>query len=252
MDLAIIRKKFLHTPGEPEAIVAAAPVSAPAQLIIAPPDNSASIATTEIDLLQKEQFSNPATSTAANTLQLPERAVASCTPMESILAGRAAAGCDDETVLADDDISQVVSESHVEYLCFRVSDEIYGINIMDIKEIIKPREVTEVPRAPSFVSGVLSLRGMIIPIIDMRLRLGLAQNEPTGKERIIVIKNVNSLSGLMVDEVIQVVQVQHNDVEPAPPVLDGIDRDFIRGIGRSEGLLMIILNLENVADIHLY
>src|SRR6185369_14356459 len=173
-------------------------------------------------------------------------------PLEVILAGREAAGCDEDMSLVAGAESESVVEEYQEYLCFRVSDEIYGINIMDIKEIIKPREVTEVPRAPSFVSGVLSLRGMIIPIIDMRLRLGLAQNEPTGKERIIVIKNVNSLSGLMVDEVIQVVQVQHNDVEPAPPVLDGIDRDFIRGIGRSEGLLMIILNLENVADIHLY
>jgi purine-binding chemotaxis protein CheW len=140
----------------------------------------------------------------------------------------------------------------LEFLSFRVSDEIYGINIMDIKEIIKPREVTEVPRAPVFVSGVLSLRGTIIPIIDMRVRLGLAREEHTGKERIIVIKNNNSFSGLLVDEVIHVVQVPEDAVEAAPTVLDGIDRDFVSGLGRSDGRLMIILNLENIADINLY
>ncbi len=189
---------------------------------------------------------------APSSIAIPGRVVATCTPLEAILAGRIAAGCDDESVLADDGASQDVAESLLEFLCFRVSDEIYGINIMDIKEIIKPREVTEVPRAPAFVSGVLSLRGTIIPIIDMRVRLGLAREEPTGKERVIVIRNNNSLSGLLVDEVIQVVQVPPDAVEAAPTVLDGIDRDFVSGIGRSEGRLIIILNLENIADINLY
>ena len=86
----------------------------------------------------------------------------------------------------------------------------------------------------------------------MRVRLGLAREEPTGKERIVVIKNNNSFSGLLVDEVIQVVQVQLDAVEPAPAVLDGIDRDFVSGLGRSDGRLIIILNLENITDINLY
>ena len=174
------------------------------------------------------------------------------TPLEALLAGRSAAGCDDESILTEDVAGETVTESSLEFLCFRVSDEIYGINIMDIKELIIPREVTEVPRAPLFVSGVLSLRGTIIPVIDMRLRLGLARREPTGKERIIVIKISNSFSGLMVDEVIQVVKVPPDALEAAPAVLDGIDRDFISGLGRSDGRLIIILNLENIADINLY
>lgn len=173
-------------------------------------------------------------------------------PLELILAGRHSVGCDDETILADDDTGDIVAKTCLEFLCFRVSDEIYGINIMDIKEIIKPREVTEVPRAPAFVSGILSLRGTIIPIIDMRVRLDLAREEPTGKERIVVIKSNNSLSGLLVDEVTQVVQVQLDAVEAAPTVLDGIDRDFISGLCRSGGQLIIILNLVNIADINLY
>jgi purine-binding chemotaxis protein CheW len=123
---------------------------------------------------------------------------------------------------------------------------------MDIKEIIKQREVTEVPRAQLFVLGVLSLRGTIIPIIDMRIRLSLAREKPIGKERVIVIKYNNSFIGLLVDEVIKVVQIPLDAIEPAPTVLDGIDRDFVSGIGRSDGRLIIILNLENISDINLY
>jgi purine-binding chemotaxis protein CheW len=181
----------------------------------------------------------------------PERPAAYRDPIEVILAGRDAAGCDEE-LPNDEEITGSASENCLEYLCFRVSDEIYGVNIMDIKEITKTRIVTEVPRAPTFVSGIISLRGTIIPIIDMRFRLGLPREIVTGKERIVVIKHDQSFSGLLVDEVIQVVRINKENMEPAPSVLEGIDRDFVSGIGRSEGRLIIILNLESIADIHLY
>lgn len=256
MDLAKIRKKSLQSLEKVDAprLATPAPLS---DLTKQPPDAvAASFISAEADFLNNGPDPVPVVSIGEVPLQVssilsPPRAAA-CTPLEAILAGRTAAGCDDESVLADEVTTEVVAESCLEFLCFRVSDEIYGINIMDIKEIIKPREVTEVPRAPHFVSGILSLRGTIIPIIDMRVRLGLDRAEPTGKERIIVIKNNNSLSGLLVDEVIQVVQVPQDAVEAAPTVLDGIDRDFVSGLGRSEGRLIIILHLENIADIDLY
>lgn len=173
-------------------------------------------------------------------------------PLEVMLAGREAAGCDEELPLVSGDQTQTTAEEYQEFLCFRVSDEIYGINIMDIKEIIKPREVTEVPRAPSFVSGIISLRGIIIPIIDMLDRLGLQRETVTGRERVIVVKHGEAFSGLLVDEIIQVVHITSDCLEAAPAVLEGIDRDFVNGIGRADGRMIILLNLENVADIHLY
>lgn len=173
-------------------------------------------------------------------------------PLEAILAGRSAAGCDAESTDADDITPEASAESSREFLCFRVSDEIYGIDIMEIKEIIKPGNVTEVPRAPAFVSGILSLRGVIIPVIDMRIRLGLARSGQAGKERVIVVKNKNSLSGLLVDDVIQVVRVKTDSFEAAPHVIDGIKRDFINGIGRSDDRLIIIVNVEHSADIDLF
>lgn len=252
MDLAKIRKKSLQTPQEPvneqftPAITVKEPLDTVLDAILAP------AAVAPVSLNVSPEPVNPAPSLAFLATPHTEQMVMTCTPLEAILAGRDAAGCNDEAILADDTDIQVAAEAVLEFLCVRVSDEIYGINIMDIKEIIKPREVTEVPRAPDFVSGVLSLRGTIIPIIDMRIRLGLAHDEPTGKERIVVIKNSNSFSGLLVDEVIQVVQVLQSAVEAAPTVLDGIDRDFVSGIGRSDSRLIIILNLENIADINLY
>ncbi len=256
MDLAKIRKKSLLAPTERADIVFAAPPSSP-ELINNPhkaiPDASA---TTGMDFFQHEQYSSPVASIETTpqlfSVMYPEGIVAACTPLEAILAGRIAVGCDDEPIAAENGTNQLFAESCLEFLCFRIYDEIYGINIMEIKEIIKPREVTEVPRAPVFVSGILSLRGVIIPIIDMRVRLNLARNELSGKERVVVIKNNNSFSGLLVDEVIQVVKVQLDAVESAPAFLGGIDRDFISGLGRSDGRLIIILNLENVANINLY
>src|SRR5450631_1237560 len=92
-------------------------------------------------------------------------------PLATILAGREAAGCGENQPFESEDQTAIKQSNYQEFLCFKVSDEVYGVDIMDIKELIKPREVTEVPRAPSFVSGIISLRGVIIPIIDMLDRL---------------------------------------------------------------------------------
>jgi purine-binding chemotaxis protein CheW len=173
-------------------------------------------------------------------------------PLEVILAGREAAGYDEDQSMVSRGQSETIVNEYQEYLCFRVSDEIYGINIMDIKEIIKPREVTEVPHAPSFVSGIISLRGIIIPIIDMLDRLGLPSATVTGRERVIVVRHGEAFSGLLVDEIIQVVHITKDCLEAAPAVLEGIDRDFVNGIGRADGRMIILLNLETIADIHLF
>jgi len=173
-------------------------------------------------------------------------------PLETIMAGRETAGCGDSLPLMSD--AQTVSKEDIyqKFLCFKVSNEVYGIDIMDIKELIKPREVTEVPRAPSFVSGIISLRGVIIPIIDLLDRLSLARAEATGRERVVVVRQGESFCGLLVDEIIQVVRIAKDDIEAAPTVLEGIDRDFVTGIGRADDRMVILLNLTNIIDIHLY
>lgn len=139
-----------------------------------------------------------------------------------------------------------------EYLCFRVADEEYALNIMAIKEIIKPRDVTEVPRMPAFIAGVISLRGVIIPVMDMRLRLSLPVREATGRERIVVLRTAAGFCGVLVDEVVQVAKIQKGDIEPPPAVLEEIDRDFVRGLGHFDNRMLILLNLDTLIDIGIH
>lgn len=167
-------------------------------------------------------------------------------PAAVILKGRESAAFNQEGAQQDE-----VAAASVELLCFRVASEEYAISIMDIKEIIKPREVTEVPRVPSFVRGILSLRGNIIPIFDMRVRLGLTGGTPSERERVVVVKRQSGFAGVLVDEVVQVVRIAQGGIEPPPVVLEGIDREFVLGIGRVSGRMLILLDMEKVLDVAL-
>ena len=166
-------------------------------------------------------------------------------PAAVILRGRESASSQEIAREADQ------AEASLELLCFRVATEDYAISIMDIKEIIKPREVTEVPRVPPFVRGILSLRGIIIPVFDMRLRLGLPAGERSERERIVVVKRQGGFCGVLVDQVVQVVRIAEAKLEAPPVVLEGIDREFVLGIGRVAGRMLILLDMEKVLDISL-
>ncbi|GFO56689.1 hypothetical protein GMSM_36960 [Geomonas sp. Red276] len=167
-------------------------------------------------------------------------------PASVILKGRETAAEDDDGLLGEE-----AASATLELLCFRVADEEYAISIMDIKEIIKPREVTEVPRVPAFVRGILSLRGIIIPIFDIRLRLGLPAAVHSERERVIVVNRSEGFCGVLVDEVVQVVRVGEGSIEPPPVVLEGIDREFVQGIGRVGGRMLILLDMMKVLDVSL-
>jgi len=171
-------------------------------------------------------------------------------PLSILLAGRQAAT--EGAELQVDEEWGHASDEVEEYLCFKVADEEYALSIMSIKEIIKPRELTEVPRMPGFVSGVISLRGVIIPIMDMRLRLSLPVKKSTGRERILVLKTSDGLCGVLVDEVIQVVRIAASAIEGPPVILEGVDREFVMGLGRYDNRMLILLNLESILDLNVH
>ena len=171
-------------------------------------------------------------------------------PMETILSGRESAAASEEH--PDSQSGAYAAEEVEEYLCFRVAHEEYAISIMAIKEIVKPRDVTEVPRMPPFITGVISLRGVIIPVMDMRLRLSLPVSAAAGKERIIVLRKDSGFCGVLVDEVIQVARINKSALEDPPAVLDGIDRDFVTGLGHYDNRLLILLNLATILDIGIH
>jgi len=135
-----------------------------------------------------------------------------------------------------------------EFLAFVVSGEEYAVDIMMVKEIIRPIPITYVPRAPRDVKGIISLRGTIVPIIDLPCRLGLKDTVQGKMSRIIVISLVTGLMGFMVDSVTEVVKIKESSIEPPPSTLIGGPAKCLRGIGRFKDRMIIIMNVEKTLD----
>ncbi|MFV1951588.1 MAG: chemotaxis protein CheW [Nitrospinota bacterium] len=140
-------------------------------------------------------------------------------------------------------------DNKTRYLCFILSDEEYAIDIEDIKEIINVQEITEVPGAPEYIKGIISLRGVIITIFDFRKRLGFQEKEYGKDARIIVVSVDNAQIGILVDSVTEVLQISEREVEPPPPVIGGIEAEYLKGIGRVKGRIVILLNLNKALKV---
>jgi len=143
---------------------------------------------------------------------------------------------------------QVEKEANLtELLSFRLGQEIYAIPLIRIQQIIKSRPVTLVPGAPSYILGIISLRGMVMPVFDLRRRIGLPSAEPTRQTRIIVIKlSEEMVAGVLVDQVMEVARVPADSIEPTPAVFSGIEGEFLEGIARHKNQMLIVLNLSQV------
>jgi purine-binding chemotaxis protein CheW len=135
-------------------------------------------------------------------------------------------------------------------LTFTVGGETYGVDILSIREIIKVRETTEVPRTPRFLLGVISVRGVVIPVVDLRLRLRLPATPPTRAARILVVVKDGDPFGLLVDSVTGVVRLAESEIETPPSTLAPSEGNFIAGIGRHRAgrrdRMVILLNLAQV------
>jgi purine-binding chemotaxis protein CheW len=140
-------------------------------------------------------------------------------------------------------------EEMLQLLTFMLGGEEYALNIMDIKEIIRPRESTEVPRAPEYILGIISLRGTIIPIFNVNKRLSLSPGEKGPQNRIVVVRSREHLFGLHVDSVVQVMDLPISSIEPPPEILGGVEGEFLRGVGKIDERLIILLNLTRVLAI---
>ncbi|HET6465797.1 MAG TPA: chemotaxis protein CheW [Nitrospiria bacterium] len=128
-------------------------------------------------------------------------------------------------------------------MAFQLADEEYAIDILKIKEIIRSLEITHVPRRPPVIKGVISLRGTIIPIYDLRTRLGLTESPPTRNSRILVVELDKGMIGIIADRVTEVVKIKEKDVEPPPATGDGMTAGHLKGVTRINGRLIILLNL---------
>ncbi len=134
----------------------------------------------------------------------------------------------------------------LQLVTFSIGEEEFGVEILKVREIIRMLEITRVPRAPEFVEGVINLRGSVIPILDLRKRFGLVSKDNDKDTRIVVINIHNMTVGFIVDSVSQVLRIPANTVEPPPPVVAGLDSEYIEGVGKLEDRLLILLDLDRL------
>jgi purine-binding chemotaxis protein CheW len=129
-----------------------------------------------------------------------------------------------------------VNDEALAQLCtFRVGGEDYALDIMRVREIIPPAPVTKVPRAPPFVEGVVRLRGEVIPVLDVRRRLGLPMTPPTRKTKYLIVSVAGRRLGLVVDEVTEVLRIPRSQLRPPPALFDGGGPRFFLGVCGGEG-----------------
>lgn len=131
----------------------------------------------------------------------------------------------------------------LELLCFTLAEEEYAVDIEGVWEIVRMRTATEIPRVPSFIKGIISLRGAIVPVVDLRLRLGFeAPESPLPSAKIIVASFDGKTVGMAVDAVTSKVRVSPSDVDPPPAVLGKSEAGFLLGVCRHKGRLISVLN----------
>ena len=134
-------------------------------------------------------------------------------------------------------------------IIFKLGREEYGMDILRVQEIKRMMGITRVPSTPKFIRGVINLRGSVLPVIDLRTRLGLAENELTEAARIIVVLVNDGIVGFIVDEVVEVTTIYTQDVEAAQTLSSGLSADFITGIAKADNRLYIMLNPDAIVNI---
>ncbi len=144
---------------------------------------------------------------------------------------------------------QQTADSILQLIIFRLGNEEFGVEITRVKEIIRMQEITHVPKAPSFLEGVINLRGKIIPIVDLRTRLGWKPRERDAKTRIIVVESGGHPAGFIVDAVTEVLRIPEKTTELPSTLSTDVNRNFITAIGIVEDRLILLLDLDKVLSL---
>jgi purine-binding chemotaxis protein CheW len=142
------------------------------------------------------------------------------------------------------------SDVLLQLVTFSLLEEEFGLPILDVREIIRMTEITPVPNAPSFVEGVINLRGQIIPVVDLRKRFNLNATEIDDDSRIVVVEIVGNILGLIVDKVSEVLRIPVDSISPPPGIVaNGIGSEYIRGITNHLEKMLILIDLKKVFDL---
>ena len=134
----------------------------------------------------------------------------------------------------------------IQVACFTLGENLYAVDIMRIREIIRPQKLTTLPKAPVFVDGVINLRGAVIPVIDLRKRFDFPMRETDSGVRLLIVRVVKQLLGLVVDNVDEVITIPTKDIKPPPQVVAGIGAKYLVGVCLAKDSLIMLLNIDAI------
>ena len=139
-----------------------------------------------------------------------------------------------------------VNDEVLQWVTFQLEEETYGINVMQVREVLRHTEIAPVPGAPDYVIGIINLRGNVVTVIDTRSRFGLMQGEITDNTRIIVIESERQVIGILVDSVAEVVYLRSSEIDTTPSVGTEESAKFIQGVSNRDGKLLILVDLNKL------
>ena len=134
----------------------------------------------------------------------------------------------------------------IQVVSFIIAEEEFGIDILNVQEIIRPVEITRIPNTVSYVEGVINLRGRIVPVVDLRTRFGLGRREIDKNTRIVVVELNDKVVGFQMDAVSQVIRVEQEVIEPPPLLSTSRSVQYIRGVAKLKDRLITLLSLEEL------
>jgi purine-binding chemotaxis protein CheW len=140
-----------------------------------------------------------------------------------------------------------------QYLTFKLSDEVFAVDVAQVREILDLTPITKVPRSPEFMRGVINLRGSVVPVVDMRLKFGMPKTEYTINTCIVVVEvNIEgepTILGAMADSVQEVFELMPGQIDPPPRIGTSLRLDFIHGIGKRDDLFIMVLDIDKVFSV---
>lgn len=137
-------------------------------------------------------------------------------------------------------------DAMLQWVTFRLDNETYGINVMQVQEVLRHTEIAPVPGAPNYVLGIINLRGNVVTVIDTRNRFGLPSTEITDNTRIVIIEADKHVVGILVDAVAEVVYLRQSEIETAPNVGNEESSKFIQGVCHKNEELLILVDLDKL------
>lgn len=148
--------------------------------------------------------------------------------------------------MENEEHTTIVTEELLQLVSFKIGDAEFGVDILKVQEINKMMDLTTVPNTPPFVEGVVNLRGRIIPVLNLRSRLGLEVKEYDSETRIIVVELIDKTIGFIVDQVEEVLRIPKNITEAPPEIVAGVGSEYITAIGKLDDRLLILLDLTKI------